>query len=129
MDLETSLSSIGSILAAMAVVALLEAIVPLWARGRWSRAHLVPNLALTGIALAANLVLNAFLLALLVAVESAGIGLLHVLALPPLAAALVAVAALDLSFYAAHVSWHKVPAFWRFHSVHHSDPALDVTTT
>jgi sterol desaturase/sphingolipid hydroxylase (fatty acid hydroxylase superfamily) len=39
------------------------------------------------------------------------------------------VAALDLAFYAAHVSWHKRPALWRFHAVHHSDPALDVTTT
>jgi sterol desaturase/sphingolipid hydroxylase (fatty acid hydroxylase superfamily) len=36
---------------------------------------------------------------------------------------------LDFSFYAAHVSMHKVPALWRVHRVHHSDPALDVTTT
>jgi sterol desaturase/sphingolipid hydroxylase (fatty acid hydroxylase superfamily) len=55
-------------------------------------------------------------------------GVLHRLSLPPLAAAVVAVAALDLAFYAAHVSWHKIPALWRFHAVHHSDPAVDVTT-
>jgi sterol desaturase/sphingolipid hydroxylase (fatty acid hydroxylase superfamily) len=24
---------------------------------------------------------------------------------------------------------HKIPGFWRFHRVHHSDPAVDVTTT
>jgi sterol desaturase/sphingolipid hydroxylase (fatty acid hydroxylase superfamily) len=24
---------------------------------------------------------------------------------------------------------HKLPALWRYHSVHHSDPAVDVTTT
>jgi sterol desaturase/sphingolipid hydroxylase (fatty acid hydroxylase superfamily) len=24
---------------------------------------------------------------------------------------------------------HKIPAFWRFHAVHHSDPEVDVTTT
>jgi len=45
------------------------------------------------------------------------------------AAGAVAVAALDLAFYAAHVSWHKVPSLWRVHAVHHSDPAVDVTTT
>jgi sterol desaturase/sphingolipid hydroxylase (fatty acid hydroxylase superfamily) len=39
------------------------------------------------------------------------------------------VAALDLSFYAAHVSWHRIPGLWRFHAVHHSDPEVDVTTT
>jgi sterol desaturase/sphingolipid hydroxylase (fatty acid hydroxylase superfamily) len=36
---------------------------------------------------------------------------------------------LDFSFYLAHVTMHKVPALWRFHLVHHSDPAVDVTTT
>src|SRR5262245_14940872 len=110
MDLETGLSSIGLILAALAAVAVLETWIPLHGRGRWGRAHLAPNLALTGIALAANLVLNAGLLAILVRVEAGEIGLLHALVLPAPVAAFVAVALLDLSFYLAHVSWHKVPA-------------------
>jgi sterol desaturase/sphingolipid hydroxylase (fatty acid hydroxylase superfamily) len=41
----------------------------------------------------------------------------------------LAVLALDLSFYVAHVAMHRVPAFWRSHRVHHSDPVIDVTTT
>jgi sterol desaturase/sphingolipid hydroxylase (fatty acid hydroxylase superfamily) len=129
MDLATGLSSIGSILAAMALIAFVETLVPLHARGLWNRAHLAPNLVLTGITFGANLVLNAVLLAIVLRVEDAGFGLLHLLSLPPLPAAFLAIAALDLSFYAAHVSWHKVPALWRFHAVHHSDPAVDVTTT
>jgi len=36
---------------------------------------------------------------------------------------------LDFSFYVAHVSMHRIPALWRFHRVHHSDPVVDVTTT
>jgi sterol desaturase/sphingolipid hydroxylase (fatty acid hydroxylase superfamily) len=44
-------------------------------------------------------------------------------------AAVTVVLALDLSFYVAHVAMHKIPSFWRFHRVHHSDPAVDVTTT
>jgi len=43
--------------------------------------------------------------------------------------AVIAVLALDFSFYLAHVAMHELPAFWRFHRVHHSDPAVDVTTT
>ena len=43
--------------------------------------------------------------------------------------AITVVLVLDLSFYVAHVAMHKVPSFWRFHSVHHADPAVDVTTT
>ena len=36
--------------------------------------------------------------------------------------------ALDFSAYVAHVLLHKVPFAWRFHRVHHSDEAVDVTT-
>jgi sterol desaturase/sphingolipid hydroxylase (fatty acid hydroxylase superfamily) len=129
MELSSGLSSIAAILVAMAFVAGLEAFAPFRARGAWSRAHLGPNLALTAITFAANLLFNVFLLALLLKIESSGFGLLRLLSVPPLPAAVLAVAALDLSFYAAHVSWHKVPTLWRFHAVHHADPTLDVTTS
>jgi sterol desaturase/sphingolipid hydroxylase (fatty acid hydroxylase superfamily) len=54
---------------------------------------------------------------------------LRLLPVAPLPADLIAIAALDLAFYAAHVSWHALPALWRFHAVHHSDPFVDVTTS
>jgi len=122
-------TTIGYLLAGMAALSVLEAFAPLHARGHWSRAHLGPNLALTAITFATNLVWNGAVLALLFWLEANQFGLLRWLAVPALPAAFLAVAALDLAFYAAHVSWHKSPALWRFHSVHHSDPALDVTTT
>jgi sterol desaturase/sphingolipid hydroxylase (fatty acid hydroxylase superfamily) len=119
----------GAILAAMALVALVESAVPLHARGRAGRAHLGPNLALTLLTFATNLVMNAALLGALMALEARGVGLLPALGLPPLASGALAVLALDLSYYALHVAMHKLPVFWRFHRVHHSDPAVDVTTT
>jgi len=125
----SGLVSITLILGAMVIVAAVEVVIPLHARGRWGHAHLAPNLALTFLTFATNLVLNAGLLAVVVALEARGLGLLRWLAVPPLAAGIVAVAALDLSFYAAHVSWHRYPSLWRYHAVHHSDPAVDVTTT
>jgi len=125
----SGLVSITLILGAMAIVAAVEVAIPLHARGRWGHAHLAPNLALTSLTFATNLVLNAGLLAVVVALEARGLGLLRWLAVPPLAAGIVAVTALDLSFYAAHVSWHRYPSLWRYHAVHHSDPAVDVTTT
>ncbi len=36
---------------------------------------------------------------------------------------------LDLLDYVYHRAAHRVPLFWRFHSLHHSDLAVDVTTT
>lgn len=35
---------------------------------------------------------------------------------------------LDFLAYAWHVMAHKVPFFWRFHKLHHSDTQMDVTT-
>ncbi|MSR12961.1 MAG: sterol desaturase family protein [Gammaproteobacteria bacterium] len=36
---------------------------------------------------------------------------------------------LDFLDYVYHVTMHNVKAFWRFHLVHHSDQAVDVSTT
>lgn len=125
----TDLPPIGIILTAMAVITLIEIAIPLHARGRWNSAHLVPNLALTFMTLALNLAFGAVLVLALVHLEAYGVGLLPALGLPSVVALGVTVVVLDFSFYVAHVAMHHVPAFWRFHRVHHSDPALDVTTT
>jgi sterol desaturase/sphingolipid hydroxylase (fatty acid hydroxylase superfamily) len=117
------------ILAAMGVVALVETVLPLHARGRWHRAHVRPNLGLTCIAFATNLLFNSALVVILFALETSHGGLLARLSLPAAVSAVVAVIALDLSFYVAHRVMHWSPICWRFHAIHHSDPALDVTTT
>jgi len=88
----------------MGALALVETLVPLHARGRAGRAHLGPNLALTFLTFATNLFLNVALLGVVIWLESRNLGLLRWLSVPPLPAALIAVAALDFSFYAAHVS-------------------------
>jgi sterol desaturase/sphingolipid hydroxylase (fatty acid hydroxylase superfamily) len=121
--------SVALILAGMGVVALLEHAIPLLARGRWHRAHLGPNLALTLLAFATNAFLNAALLAVVVGLHAGGFGLLPWMGLSPAAELALTLAALDFSFYVAHRAMHAVPALWRFHRVHHSDPAVDVTTT
>jgi sterol desaturase/sphingolipid hydroxylase (fatty acid hydroxylase superfamily) len=124
-----TLFTIGAILAAMAALAALETAIPLHARGRSGRAHLGPNLALTFLSFATNALLGGALVLGLAWLEGRGFGLLPALALPPLPALALALAGLDLTFYATHRSMHALPRFWRFHRVHHSDPAVDVTTT
>ena len=127
--IDSSATSIVLILGAMLLVALIEVLVPLRERTAWSAIHLGPNLTLTFITFATNMVFNVLLLATLVWLQSNSLGLLNNLALAPFAAVAVVVLVLDFSFYVAHVSMHKLPSLWRFHSVHHSDPAVDVTTT
>ena len=122
-------STILYLLAGLVLLSAIEALAPLHARTRWSRQHLAPNLVLTAVTFATNAAWNGGVLALIAWLSSHQIGLLHWLALPPLPAALISIAALDLAFYGAHVSWHLSSTLWRFHAVHHADPALDVTTS
>ena len=55
-----------------------------------------------------------------------GIGML---ALPPVAKAVLIILLIDLWMYVWHRLNHETAFLWRFHSVHHSDPTLDVTTS
>jgi sterol desaturase/sphingolipid hydroxylase (fatty acid hydroxylase superfamily) len=128
-NINSGFSAIAMILTAMAVVAAMETLVPLHARGTWSKAHVKPNLTLTFITFATNIFFNAALVAMLVWLQANDVGLLNMLGLDGFLAGAVVVVGLDFAFYVAHVAMHKVPLFWRFHSVHHSDPAVDVTTT
>ena len=91
--------------------------------------HALRNLALGAI----NAVLNgALCVGLWLAVahwtEGQQFGLFHWVTLPAWAHLLSAFILLDLWMYAWHRMNHGVPFFWRFHRVHHSDPAMDVTT-
>jgi sterol desaturase/sphingolipid hydroxylase (fatty acid hydroxylase superfamily) len=61
--------------------------------------------------------------------EARGVGVLHALdGVPGWLSIVVSVVLLDLAIYLQHVLFHAVPALWRLHRVHHTDPELDVTT-
>jgi sterol desaturase/sphingolipid hydroxylase (fatty acid hydroxylase superfamily) len=124
-----NVTTIGVLLGAMAVVALVEAAIPLHPRGPWHRAHLVPNLALTLLTFVTNAAFNAAVLLLLAWVRTRGFGVLRWASLGPVPAGVAAVVLLDFSYWVAHVAMHEVPILWEVHRVHHSDPVLDVTTT
>lgn len=66
--------------------------------------------------------------AIAVAVEQQGVGLLPMLSLPAWLAVALAVVLLDLAIYFQHVLFHAVPALWRVHRMHHADQVVDVTT-
>lgn len=57
-----------------------------------------------------------------------GFGVLHRLEMSPVLHAVAAVLVLDFWTYWWHWINHRVPFFWRFHRMHHSDPQMDVTT-
>jgi len=55
-------------------------------------------------------------------------GLFNILDWPKGVEFFLAVVFLDFAIYLQHVIVHKVPLFWRFHVVHHSDIDLDVSS-
>jgi sterol desaturase/sphingolipid hydroxylase (fatty acid hydroxylase superfamily) len=57
-----------------------------------------------------------------------GWGLFNVTGAPLWLAITASVILLDFAIYAQHVVFHKVPALWRLHRMHHADLDIDVTT-
>ena len=57
-----------------------------------------------------------------------GFGLFNLIAAPPWLAVIVSIIVLDFAVWLSHLLSHKVPLFWRFHRMHHSDRDFDVTT-
>jgi len=66
--------------------------------------------------------------ALALAGEAAGWGLLQQFDLPLWFASTLAIVCLDLAIYLQHIMFHAVPLLWRLHRMHHADLAFDVTT-
>ena len=129
MDLASSLGGIAVIFIAMIAISLVEALIPLQRRNAWNSAHLVPNLVLTLVTFTIGTALNVGLLLGLVALQRSGLGVLNRMALPGWVEIALAILVLDLAWYVTHVSLHRYGWMWRYHAVHHSDPAVDVTTS
>jgi sterol desaturase/sphingolipid hydroxylase (fatty acid hydroxylase superfamily) len=60
---------------------------------------------------------------------SRNIGLLPALPVSDFTQTLAAVILLDLWTWGWHLTCHHIPALWRFHRVHHSDHAMDVSSS
>ena len=79
-------------------------------------------------ALVLRLVMPTTAVALALAGETAGWGLLQQFDLPLWLASALAIVCLDLTIYLQHLMFHAVPVLWRLHRMHHADLAFDVTT-
>lgn len=67
-------------------------------------------------------------LAISIWADRAHFGLLHWVPLPGIVVAVASFLLMDWAYYWWHYAMHRVPLFWRFHNVHHTDLDLDVTT-
>src|SRR5215471_6308022 len=113
-----------------ALLAAVEAMTPPRSRTIGRRRRWVGNL---GLIVVGTILVRAIPFASAVAMaglaDDRGWGLLHAIGPVPVWMGIVAsIVVLDLAMYVQHVLFHALPALWRLHRVHHTDPELDVTT-
>jgi sterol desaturase/sphingolipid hydroxylase (fatty acid hydroxylase superfamily) len=114
------------------VLAVLAAAEALWPR----RAASVPrgsrwfnNLAIVALdSLLLRLLFPVLAVGWALEVEARGWGLLNRVNGPAWLEGALAVLLLDLAIYWQHRVFHRVPAFWRLHRMHHSDLDFDAST-
>jgi sterol desaturase/sphingolipid hydroxylase (fatty acid hydroxylase superfamily) len=116
-------------IAVLLILWLLETSFPLFADRPQRVRHALRNLTAGGL----NLVVIGLGFATATAgvaawAERARFGLLNRWTGPPWAELIAALLLLDAWMYVWHRANHTVPFLWRFHRMHHSDPAVDVTT-
>ncbi len=108
----------------------LEFVVPLVKSTRETIFNSIPNLVLTVLLLLTNFVLAVAFNNLIGWTSQSGFGLFNWLGVSDWRLELIfGIVFLDLiATYLPHVLFHKISWLWRFHSVHHSDTMVDVTT-
>ena len=115
-------------IATLAALFALEGLLPYY-QGRDHRyAHGLTNLTLALLSGAIGAALAPVLLLTTELAAAQGLGIRHLLGLDGLAAAVITFLLFDLWMYAWHRANHEVAFLWRFHRVHHTDPAMDCTT-
>ena len=74
------------------------------------------------------MILGATAVGVAVMAEAEGVGLFNNVALPFYAKVIIGFLLMDLAIWAQHWMFHKVPAFWQLHAMHHADTDIDVST-
>jgi sterol desaturase/sphingolipid hydroxylase (fatty acid hydroxylase superfamily) len=111
--------------AVIALGLLIERLIP----ARRERADTQSNLMLWAVNLTLNVfVLNGVRMSLATWARAFDLPHLNLAAMPFVLGAAIYVCAADFLEYAFHRLEHAVPLFWRIHSLHHSDPCMNVST-
>lgn len=124
-----SLQKLIWVVACLTVFWVLEGIYPLkkHAYNKWK--HAKTNFILLLSTLLINVVFGILTVGVFLWIDKTNFGLLNLINLPVWAEIVLAILILDfISQYLVHYLLHKIPFMWRFHTVHHSDTHVDVTS-
>ncbi len=124
------LMNAAAIFAVMALIAVVELVVPLCARTPANRGRGTANLGLTALTLGLNWFLTSVAASIALALPVQAPAAMTRLGMPFTVRLIIGIVVLDFFFgYLAHRAMHWSPTLWRVHRVHHSDPFVDVTTS
>ena len=126
MDNLQALSYIITFTAAL-LLWLLEGVLPFFRDRKQRGKHAAVNLSLAGVNLLI-LLPTGILMAFALEQSKAAWPGVKSLEIPFVLQTVLIILLIDLWMYVWHRLNHEVGFLWRFHSVHHSDPSLDVTT-
>lgn len=115
------------IIISLALLMTVERLIPFFEHSSYrkkQRWHNIANLTLTFML---NAALSGIVSFSFTTSDSNDFGLLR-MAQPYWVALIVGVFLCDLNGYVAHRLYHRIPLFWRFHRVHHSDIELDASS-
>jgi sterol desaturase/sphingolipid hydroxylase (fatty acid hydroxylase superfamily) len=108
---------------------ILEGIYPVKKHqyNKWK--HAKKNLISLIFTMIINVVFGLITVGVFLWIETTNFGLLKMVDWPVWVEILLAIMILDFtSQYVVHVLLHKTPSMWRFHTVHHSNTHVDVTS-
>lgn len=116
-------------LGVLILMLVLESVIPRHSTVDSKLRRLAINFSLTGFnVLMLKLLLGSAAVGLAHFASEQGWGLFNYLQWPAWVEMVIAILFLELMIYIQHVFLHKIPFFWRFHKVHHSDLDLDVSS-
>jgi sterol desaturase/sphingolipid hydroxylase (fatty acid hydroxylase superfamily) len=116
-------------LSALILLLALESLLPARATGFRDRLqHSTSNLGIALISAGVGALAAPLLVVSVTLADSRGWGLCNLMDLGWWPCALVSFVLFDLWMYAWHRANHEIPFLWRFHRVHHTDPAMAATT-
>ncbi len=116
------------IIAGLAVFMTLETLLPFMMHSTYRKKQKWHNLGNVLVSFVLNAALSGVITSAIIYANDSHFGLLHLLPLPVWANFVIGMLFCDLNSYVAHRLYHRVPLFWKFHRVHHSDTELDATS-
>lgn len=125
----TSLQKFIWVVGCLSLFWILEGVYPLKKHqyNKWK--HAKTNLVLLLSTMIINVVFGIITIGIFSWIDATNFGLLNMINLPVWAEIILAILILDFtSQYVVHFMLHKIPVMWRFHTVHHSDTHVDVTS-